>query len=158
MRKTIIAHDSKESAAPSEDRWFDLEKVAQVEVTSEDPAFPIEAALLRGRTEGWRAADAGEQMIRLKFDTPQQIEQIELLFVEETVSRTQEFTLRWVEAASGVVREIVRQQYHFSAPPPSRELETYTVSLTGVSAVELTIIPEISGGGVYASLARFRLR
>jgi len=70
-----------------------LEKIAAVEVTSEDDAFPIEAALSLKDPRGWRAAEPGAQTIRLIFDQPRSIQQVSLLFVEKETQRTQEFTL-----------------------------------------------------------------
>ncbi len=49
--------------------WLDVNKVASVEVTSEDQNFPIESALLGDHARGWRAAESGTQTIRLVFDT-----------------------------------------------------------------------------------------
>ena len=49
------------------------------------------------------------------------------------------------------------QQYNFSPSTTNQEIEDYRVNLNGVSAVELEIVPDISGGGAYASLAQMRL-
>ena len=54
-------------------------------------------------------------------------------------------------------REIVRQQYNFSPPEAIREVEDYDLNLDGVTALELTIIPDISGGSARASLAQWRV-
>jgi hypothetical protein len=51
----------------------------------------------------------------------------------------------------------VRQQYNFSPPDMSRELEDYVVDLDRLTMLELSIIPDISGGGARASLAQLRL-
>lgn len=136
---------------------MDLEPLADVEVSSEDPAFPIENALLAGGASGWRAAAGGEQTIRLRFVNPVPLRRVRLLFVEEALARTQEFTLRWVGQAGGPAREIVRQQFNFGPPQTTRELEEYQVELKEVSALELTIIPDVSGGAARASLAELRL-
>jgi hypothetical protein len=74
---------------------LDLEDLAEVEITSEDPAHPIESALLPGGTSGWRAAGPGEQTIQLLFAQPQAVHRISLEFSEPDVERTQEFVLRW---------------------------------------------------------------
>ena len=55
MRKRIIAHVQKETAASDQD-WLNVEGLVEVEITSEDAAHPIESALLPGRALGWRAA------------------------------------------------------------------------------------------------------
>src|SRR5436309_2382215 len=50
-----------------EPQWLELDRAASVEVTSEDPRHPIEGALVKGDTRGWRASEAGTQVIRLIF-------------------------------------------------------------------------------------------
>ena len=42
-------------------------------------------------------------------------------------------------------------------PQLSKSFEDYSVKLSGVIALELQIVPDISGGGAYASLAEMRL-
>ncbi len=137
--------------------WLDLDQLALVEVTSEEEAHPIEAALTDGSKEGWRAAQPGEQTIRLVFDAPQRVSRIKLLFRGDGQERTQEFVLRWQPADNQPYREIVRQQYNFSSQHDSEELEDYAVDLAGVQALELRIIPNTSGSSAYASLAQLRL-
>jgi hypothetical protein len=66
-----------------------------VEVTSEEKDFPIESALVVGKTTGWRAAYSGTQTIRLIFDEPQRLNHIALVFEETETGRTQGFVLRW---------------------------------------------------------------
>jgi hypothetical protein len=51
----------------------------------------------------------------------------------------------------------VRQQYNFSPPATTSEREDYPVDLDGVTTLELTIVPDISGGPARASLAQLRL-
>ena len=153
MRKRIAPAISTRSALQGE--WLDLEGLAEVQVTSEDPEHPIEAALVPGAGDGWRAAAPGPQTIRIVFDNAQDLAAIHLVFVEERESRTQEFVLRWAEDAGGTPKEIVRQQYNFT--PISSEVEEYAVQLRGVKWLELAITPSISGGG-FASLAEWRVR
>ncbi len=82
MRKQIITHAAQEPSTLEPD-WLDLEHITQVEVTSEEAAHPIESALIPGAGLGWRAAESGEQTIRLVFDVPQKIRRIRLLFDEQ---------------------------------------------------------------------------
>ncbi|MFL5801426.1 MAG: hypothetical protein ACJ8CR_06750 [Roseiflexaceae bacterium] len=152
MRKRIIRQGA-EQVSPAEQHLVDLERLAQVEITSEDPAYPIESALRPGAGSGWRAAQPGEQTIRLLFDASLRLTQIRLVFHEDQHARTQEFSLRWSADGGQSYREIVRQQYTFSPPGTTREVEDYTVNLDGVTALELGIVPDISGGNVRASLA-----
>ena len=156
MRKRIISQ-TPQNVSPVDPSWLDLHRLAQVELTSEDAAHPIEAALLPSAGAGWRAAQAGEQTIRLLFDELQRVRRIQLLFHEDQRARTHEFVLRWSPDAGQSYREIVRQQYNFSPPDMTREFEDYTVDLVGVAALELRIVPEISGGDARASVAQFRI-
>jgi hypothetical protein len=157
MRKQIITHGSQESSNP-EPSWLDLEHITQIQVTSEEAAHPIESALIPGTGVGWRAAESGEQTIRLLFDVPQRIRLVRLQFDERLGGeRTQEFVLSWSPAVEQNYREIVRQQYNFSPPGVTSEVENYVVDLDGVAALELVIIPDISGGHACASLAQLRL-
>ena len=152
MRKRII-NQKPRNVASVDHGWLDLQSLAQVELTSEDAANPIEAALVPGAGSGWRAAQAGEQTICLLFDGLQRVSRIQLLFQEDQQARTQEFVLRWSPDSGRSYREIVRQQYNFSPPGVTREFEDYAVDLAGVTALELRIVPDISGGD-----ARHRLR
>ena len=156
MRKRVIGTAPVETE-PSEQGWLDLEELAQVEVTSEDAACPIEAALAPGEESGWRAAQPGPQTIRLLFDRPQRLSRVWLLFIEADTARTQEFVLRWSPDGGRSFREIVRQQWNFAPPETIREVEDYRVELSGVTVLELAIVPDQSGGEARASLARWRL-
>src|ERR1700758_2643633 len=155
MRKRISPQPQRESPSAITS-WLDLEVLAQVEVTSEDAAHPIESALLTVGATGWRAESLGEQTVRLLFEAPQRLKRIRLLFREEKEARAQEFVLRWSPTAESSWRDVVRQQYHFSPSGATEEIDEYQVELEGVAALELTIIPNLSGGS-YASLAQLRL-
>ena len=155
MRKRIGSQPQRESPAANSG-WLDLEAVARVEVTSEDAAHPIESALLTVGAIGWRAESPGEQTVRLLFEAPQRLRRIRLLFREENEARTQEFILRWSPTTENSWRDVVRQQYHFSPSGATEEFEEYRVELEEVAALELTIIPNLSGGS-YASLMQLRL-
>ena len=156
MRKRLIGHGPREVTA-AEPGWLDLEPLAQVEITSEDVGHPIESALIPGTGSGWRAAQPGEQTIRLLFDAPLRLRRIHLVFHEDQQERTQEFVLRWSPDGGQSYREIVRQQYNFSPPEAAREVEDYDLDLNGVTALELKIVPDISRGRAHASLAQLRL-
>ncbi|MEJ2366184.1 MAG: carbohydrate-binding protein, partial [Deltaproteobacteria bacterium] len=113
--------------------------------------------VIPGTGSGWRASQPGEQTFRLLFDKPLRLKLIRLVFQEDEQERTQEFVLRWSPDGGQSYREIVRQQYNFSPPQAAREIEEYDVDLDGVTALELRIVPEISGGSARASLAQLRL-
>ena len=135
MRKRIV-NQEPQNVAPVDRGWLGLQGLAQVELTSEDAAYPIEAALIPSAGSGWRAAQAGEQTIRLLFDQLQRLMRIQLLFHEDQQARTQEFVLRWSPDGGQSYREIVRQQYNFSPPGVTREFEDYAVDLAGVTVLE----------------------
>jgi hypothetical protein len=156
MRKRIIPPVQKDTPPPGED-WLDLELLAQVEITSEDATRPIESALLPGRGSGWRAAGPGEQTIRLLFAHPQRLRRIWLQFVEPVTERTQEFVLRWSPDGGQSFREIVRQQWNFNPQGATCETEDHRVDLSGVTVLELSIIPDISRRDARASLGQLRL-
>jgi hypothetical protein len=155
MRKRIIGHGPREVTAVEAD-WVELDRLAQVEVTSEDVDHPIESALIPGAGSGWRAAQPGEQTIRLLFDEPVRLKRIHLMFQEDEQERTQELVLRWSPDGQSY-REVVRQQYNFSPPQAAREVEDYDVDLDRVTVLELKIVPNISGGSARASLGQLRL-
>ena len=94
MRKRIVGQAAIQSGPRSAETWLNLEQIVTVEVTSEDPDFPIESVFHRSNEPGWRALETGNQQIRLIFDQPISVKRIRLRFVETEVARTQEITLR----------------------------------------------------------------
>ena len=156
MRKRIIGSAQQETATPNLE-WLDMEALAEVEITSEDADHTIESALLPGRPSGWRAAEPGEQKIRILFADPQQLRRIWLNFVETHTERTQEYVLRWSQDGGQSFREIVRQQWNFNPQGATSETEDLQVELPAVTVLELHIIPDISGGNAFASLEELRL-
>jgi hypothetical protein len=157
MRKRLIP-STPEALQSYAEAWLDLERAAVVEVTSEEAAFPVEAALVSQETPGWRAASAGTQTIRLIFDQPQRLKHVSLCFEEKQATRTQEFVLRWSPEVGTSFREIVRQQWNFTPPDTTREVEEYEVELADVRVLELIIVPQTGGGTARASLKSLRLR
>ncbi len=155
MRKKLINSDTMRPH--SQEEWLDLEEIARVEVTSEDPNFPIEAALTAGEGSGWRAAKKGKQIIRIVLDNPTTLRRIRLEFSETEIERTQEFTLRWSDEAAGPFREIVRQQWNFTPQGSTSEVEDYQVQLEKVSALELTLKPDLTPDTAFATLAAWRV-
>ena len=145
MRKQITGSSSQGESSANES-WLDLERLAQVEVTSEDPKFPIEFALIPGTGPHWRAGESGEQTILLTFSEPQRLRRIKLGFVEPEAERTQEFSLKW--SADGG---------NFSPDGSTSESEDYQVDLSAVSALKLTINPDLARGKVAATLSEWRV-
>ena len=138
--------------------WLDLDKVAEVEISSEDVRCPIENALsLDGGPSGWVAAEPGAQTLRLVFYDQCHIKRIRLVFVETYIARTQEYVLRWSCDRGHSYRDILRQQWNFNPDGSTREEEDFRVNLPGVTTLELHIIPEINGGSAKATLARWQV-
>jgi len=156
MRKRILQPTSA-APAPTSAGWLDLEALARVEVSSEDPQYPIEAALTAQGGSGWRASHPGPQTLRLLFDRPQTLHRVRLRFCESEVARTQQFTLGWAPSHAGPVKEIVRQQWNFSPRGAIEQVEDYQTPLEGVSALELVIIPDLQDAGTYATLNEWRV-
>jgi hypothetical protein len=156
MRKRLISR-TLETVGSRNEGWLDIERAAIVEITSEEKDFPVESAFASGEAQGWRAAEAGPQTIRLVFDRPLRLKRISLVFEENKTARTQEFVLRWSSDGGKSFREMVRQQWNFSPPETTREAEEYQVELSSVTILELTIVPNISGGSDRASLKSLRL-
>ena len=157
MRKRIVGPHHAQQGGQSDKGWLDLEQIATLEVTSEDPNRPIEYAFGSNDGPGWRAAEGGEQQIRIIFDKPVSIRRIELRFHEVNCERTQEFILRWSSESGGSSTEIVRQQWNFSPTGSTTEIEHYVVDLDAVSVLELAIRPDLRRPEAVASLASLRL-
>ncbi len=156
MRKRIITPVQEEDVSLDHE-WLDVEEIAEVEITSEDSAHPIENALLLNRVSGWHASASGMQTIRLLFTHPQRLQRIGLHFMDNHVERTQEYLLRWSSDGGQSFHEIVRQQWNFNPQGATSETEDYHVDLLGVTVLELIIIPDISGKTAIASLEKLRL-
>jgi len=155
MRKQLIT-PTPETVRSRGEGWLEIERVAIVEITSEEKDYPVEAAFVSGETPGWRAAEPGPQTIRLVFDQPQTAE-TDIACVRRKRNRTQEFVLRWSSDGGSSFREIVRQQWNFSPAETIREVEEYQVELSNVTVLELTIVPNTSGGSARGSLKSLRL-
>ena len=155
MRKRILS-PTQDAASAGVD-WLDLEPRVEVEITSEDPAWPVESALLPGDGPGWRASRPGLQTIRLVFGAPQPLRRIRLEFRETTAERTQEYVVRWSADGGREFRDVVRQQWNFSPNGSTTQIEDHLVDLPGVTVLEIDITPDLSGGTAPASLEKLRL-
>jgi hypothetical protein len=158
MRKSIITPNPV-AAPPLGEHWRELDRIARVEISSEAEDFPIEHALGKTASTGWRAAETGPQVIRLLIDEPIAVRRIQLHFVERAAERSQEFAL--FAGTGKELREVVRQQWNFSPHGTTEEIEDYHVDLSGVTVVELRIDPDRSHDPAlsqsYASLQSVRM-
>jgi F5/8 type C domain len=139
MRKSILS-PNVDHVASSSDQWLNLEELASVEVSSEDPLYPFEDALHGATRGGWKAGSSGPQAIRLTFDQPLSIRRIRLEFREDGPERVQEFAL-YAMTADQARKEVLRQQWTFSPGGSTQEIEDYPVELTDLTAIELQIDP-----------------
>jgi hypothetical protein len=155
MRKIVTS--ASPALAPEKASWLDVCAIAQVEVTSEDSQYPIEAAFAQGDNRGWRAAEQGKQTITLFFDEPQRIRRIWLQFIELRAERAQQFTLQWAKDKTDALRPLFQQQWNFSPSGSTSQVEDYKVELNGVWMLQLVLDPDISRGPAVATLQSWRL-
>jgi hypothetical protein len=156
MRKRVIPPAGEaEATTAATDEWFDLDELAEVELTSEDPQHPIEEALVPGGS-GWRASAPGEQSVRLLFAEPLDIRRIWLEFTESDVERSQEYAVRASQDGESF-QDVVRQQWNFSPNGATSQREEHQVELSGVRVLELSIRPDYAGSPALASLTALRL-
>lgn len=156
MEKRIIG-DIETPTPPNVENWLDLGALASVEVSSENPERPIEAALLPGFKQGWQAGVPGVQTVRLLFGQAQNIRCVQLEFSESALDRTQEYVLRMSQDNGASFREIVRQQWNFSPAGAAMESEKHFVDMPGVTTIELTITPDIGNSLALATLDKMRV-
>ena len=157
MRKSIKSQSEKGTNLPSAAPWLSLEKLARIELSSEDPDHPFEHALRTDTAQGWMASTPGPQIIRLCFDEAQQLRRVRLQFREERVERTQEVTL-FATVHGSPKKELVRQQWMFSPREATDEVEDYCFDLEGVTAIELQIDPGRHDKAVFATLEAIQIR
>ena len=140
---------------------LDIVATATVQVTSEDPAHPIEHVFDTRRGPGgsrWVAAEPGEQTLILAFDTPQSIHQTLVEVEEPEVSRTQELRLSVSHDGGQTYRELRRQEYNFSPPGTTFEREDWAVLAEGVTHLQLWMKPDKGGKPCRATLTALVLK
>jgi hypothetical protein len=142
---------------PQPRQWRELREGVGVTASSEDADHPIGDPLASPPAGEWRAGTPGPQAIDVAFAPPTALQEIRLVFREPQVVRTQQFTLAWRDDRGGR-HEIVRQQFNFSPDGATEEIEEYAVDLQAVAALELRIVPDISGRACFARLDELRVR
>jgi hypothetical protein len=140
LRKSLISQAETNASFVPAGSWLDIDKLATVELSSEDPQYPFELALQAGSREGWRAASPGPQVIRLNFDVPQTVRRIHLVFLEEAKERSQEIAL-FATPKTGPRRELMRQQWVFSPSGSRSEVEDFYFDPSDVMSLEFQIDP-----------------
>ena len=159
LRKHIVkAPPSQSVPEPGE---LDIAATATMQVTSEDPAHPVEHVFDHRRGPGgsrWVAAEPGEQTLLLAFDTPQTIDQIIVEVEEPAVSRTQELWLSVSHDGGQTYHELRRQEYTFSPPGTTFEREAWTMTTAGVTHLQLWMQPDKGGKPCRATLTALVLK
>jgi hypothetical protein len=138
----------------------DIAAIATVLVSSEDPAHPIDNAFDDRRGLGgsrWIAEQPGEQTVILAFDTPQTLRRLFLEVEEPEVSRTQEVAVSVSADGGQTYRELVRQEYNFSPPGTTHELEEWALPADAVSHLRVIIKPDKGGKPARATLTTLAL-
>jgi hypothetical protein len=161
MTNDLTAHDTSKGTRRGvphvEAAWIDVREVASIRASSEEAGHAIVNAFSSVDSDGWRAAAPGAQLVTVRFNKPRDLARIHVVF-ESNVERTQEFTISWSARRGESHGEVVRQQFNFSPFGATREVEDYAVELRAVEALEIRLVPDISGGPVVASMKDCRLR
>lgn len=147
-----------EAVRPSAQGSLELERAAVVEVTSEEKEFPVESALLAGETCGWRAASPGTQTIRLVFDELQKLKHISLISRKNKRSARKNSSCDGLRIKGNRFEKLCASSGTSAHPTQFARTEEYQLELSGVTVLELTIVPDVGGGTAHASLKSMRLR
>jgi hypothetical protein len=159
MRKHIVGIPSPH-AVPSSRKDLDVATLATVLISSETPEFPVDNVFDGHYGPGgtrWIAAEPGEQMLTVAFDTPQLLRGIILEVEEREVERTQELSVALSADGGQTYRELLRQEYTFSPTGATFEREEWTVPLHEVTHVRLWIKPDKGGRPCRATLTTLTL-
>lgn len=154
MRKYIV-HRPSPSAVSFPRQELDVATLATVTLSSETSEFPIDNVFDHHAGPGgtrWVAAECGEQIVTVAFDTPQLLQGILLEVEEREVERTQELTIALSADAGQTYRELLRQEYTFSPAGATFEHEEWTVPVQEVTHIRLGITPDKGGHPCRATL------
>jgi hypothetical protein len=162
LRKHIIpAGSTGTHAAAADPGRLHIPTLGTVLVTSESPEHPVDH-LFDGRDgpggTRWVASAEGEQTLILLFDTPQTIREVTLEAEEPLVNRTQVTTLALSQDGGQTYREVLRQEFNFSAPSTTFEREVWNVPAANLTSLRVTVKPDKGGGPGRASLTSLSLR
>lgn len=154
LRKHLL-HEQPTAPARDSQEEKDIAALATVFVTSEDPEHPIDHAFDRQRGPGgsrWVAGGPGEQRLVVAFDTPQTLRTVCVEIEEQHVNRHQELLLSVSSDGGQHYRELVRQEYYFSPPGTTFEREEWSVTVAGITHLQLAIKPDKGGQPCLATL------
>jgi len=161
MRKRVQSQSPALGRDASRQGALDLDKLATVIVTSEQPDNPIEHALLgpTGRESSrWVAGESGRQVVTLAFDAPQQVAEVSVEIEDLVQERTQQLELEVSRDGERSYQVVVRQEFNFSPSGTTWERETWRIGDAPVTHVRLSIVPHKGGGDTRAMLTSLILR
>lgn len=159
LRKQILT--DRPATLASQPGEIDIAACATVLVTSETAEHPINHVFDTQRGPGgtrWVAAEPGEQVLILAFDTAQTIRRVSLEIEELEVSRTQELELSVSSDGGQTYRELRRQEYTFSPPGTTFEQEDWSITAEGVTHLRLRITPDKGGKPCRATLTSLSIQ
>jgi len=159
LRKQILT--DRPATLTSQPGELDIPARATVLVTSETAEHPIDYVFDNQRGPGgtrWVAAEPGEQVLILAFDTAQTIRRVRLEIEELEVSRTQELELSVSSDGGQTYRELRRQEYTFSPPGTTFEREDWSITAQGVTHLRLRITPDKGGKPCRATLTSLSIQ
>ncbi len=139
----------------------DIAALATVLITSEAAGHPIDHVFDRHRGPGgsrWVAGEPGTQTLLLAFDTPQTLRTLRLEIEEREVSRTQELHVAISRDGGHTYQELLRQEYAFSPPGTTFEREEWSITMEGVTHLQLVITPDKGGTPCQATLTALAVR
>ena len=148
----ILQHagSGTEPDAGADERWLDLEAVADVTIT-------VGGERVARSPHAWSADCPGEQMIEIRFRHATPVSRLRVVSWELDQSRTQEMTI-WACLRRGERhREVLRQRFSFRPGGATAQVEEYAVQLTEVSALQVRIVPCIEGRRVVARVSELRV-
>ena len=158
LRKQVLTKQPPGPVRRSTEK--DIAAIATVLVSSEDPQHPIDNAFDDHRGVGgsrWIAEQSGEQTVILAFDTPQTLRRLFLEVEEPEVTRTQELAVSVSADGGQTYRELVRQEYNFSPPGTTHELEEWAIPAGAISHLRVIIKPDKGGKPARATLTTLAL-
>jgi len=159
LRKQILT--DRPAIPASQPGEIDIVALATVLVSSETVEHPIDHVFDTQRGPGgtcWVAAEPGEQVLILAFDTAQTIRRVSLEIEERAVSRTQELELSVSWDGGQIYRELRRQEYTFSPPGTTFEREDWSITAEGVTHLRLRITPDKGGKQCQATLTSLSIQ
>src|SRR6266852_9436268 len=159
LRKHLLTdHPIERVVEPGEK---DIAALATVWVTSEAADYPIDHAFDSHRGPGgsrWVAGAPGPQRLLLAFDAPQTLRRLRLEVEERDVSRTQELHVAISRDGGHTYQTLLRQEYTFSPPGTTFEREEWSITMEGVTHLQLVITPDKGGKPCQAMRTALALR